>query len=511
MREKLESLLIVLALGSTVAIAAKRANIPYNVALVVIGLLAVLADVLPEVKMNAELVLLVFLPMLVFEAALFANADGLRRAARPIIALALPGVAFSLLGTAWVAHVAVGFPFSEALLLGALLAITDTVSVLLAFRSTRAPHRLHTIMEGESLFNDGTALVLVSLTSVAFSTGHFDGLVAFRGLTVSIVGGAAVGAAFGAIGNLVLRRTPDHLTAIFSSLVLVFATSLGAEHLHASPVIAVVVAGLFVGRAARKFLEPSRILAMQGFWETIGFSLNVLLFLLVGMEIKAPMLVRDAGPIALTLVALHVGRAVAVYACFLILRVATKEVVPFRWQHVMVFGNIKGALSMAAVLALPDSVPDKPRLITIVFGVVFITLVTQALPFRKFLQALGIDGGATSRELESARASLVAARRGQVELDELLATGLVSRGDHAERRAEFQRRIIVAEGTLRARIGHENDDAVADRVADVALLEAQKAAVLDGSRRGLYSEATAEEHISNIDRQLMKHQDHEGG
>src|SRR5690606_33191239 len=114
--------------------------------------------------------------------------------------------------------------------------------------------------------------------------------------------------------------TPDHLTAIFSTLVLVFATSLGAEHLHASPVIAVVVTGLSIGRAARRYLEPSRVLALQGFWETIGFSLNVLLFLLVGMEIDATMLWHNAWPIFLTLIALHAGRAIAVYGCFLILR-----------------------------------------------------------------------------------------------------------------------------------------------------------------------------------------------
>jgi CPA1 family monovalent cation:H+ antiporter len=501
-RHQLESLLTVLALGSAVAIGAKRTGIPYNVALVVIGLLAVFVDVLPHVSMDAELVLLVFLPVLVFEGAIFANAESLRRAARPILALALPGVALSLMGTAWVAHVAVGFPFQEALLLGALLAITDTVSVLLAFRSTRAPHRLTAIMEGESLFNDGTALVLVSITSIAFATGTFDGIAAARGLFVSILGGAAIGLAFGAVGGLVLRRTPDHLTAIFSTLVLVFATSLGAEHLHASPVIAVVVAGLSVGRAARESLEPSRILALEGFWETIGFSLNVLLFLLVGMEIQPPMLVDNAWPIFLALLALHAGRAVAVYACFLVLRLTTREIVPLRWQHVMVFGNIKGALSMAAVLALPPSLPDKPRLVAIVFGVTFVTLVTQALPFRRFLGLLGIDAAAGSQEQESARASLVAARRGQVELDELLATGLVSRGDHAERRAEFQRRIIVAEQTLRTQGG---TDAATSLVADIALLEAQKAAVRDGARRGLYSDAAAAAHVEAIDRQLLSH------
>lgn len=505
MKEQLQNLMFVLALGASVAIVAKRVNLPYNVALVVIGLLAVLIDIFPHLSMNAELVLLVFLPMLVFEAAISANARALRRAATPILALALPGVAMSLIGTAVVAKAVLGFTFAEALLLGSLLAITDTVSVLLAFRSVRAPHRLTVIMEGESLFNDGTALVLVSLTSAAFATGAFDAIAASRNLVVSIFGGVAVGAAFGAVGGLVLRRTPDHLTAIFSTLVLVFATSLGAEHLHASPVIAVVVTGLAIGGAARRFLEPSNVLALQGFWETIGFSLNVLLFLMVGMQTQASMLVDNAGPIALTLVALHAGRAVAVYGCFLILRFFTKEEIPFRWQHVMVFGNIKGALSMAAVLALPASMPDKPRLMTIVFGVTFVTLVMQGLPFRRFLQALGIDAGASNQRQESARASLVSARRGLLELDALLGAGLVSRADHAERRAEFQRTVIVAEQVLREE-GTGATEGPVRRVAEMTLLEAQKAALLDGARRGLYSGHTAEEQVALIDRKLFAFQ-----
>ena len=123
------------------------------------------------------------------------------------------------------------------------------------------------------------------------------------------------------------------------------------------------------------------MLALQGFWEIAGFVINVWLFLLVGMQLSADMLLREAWPIALAVVALHVGRAVAVYGIFGALRLAG-EGVSWRWQHVMVFGNIKGALSMAAVLALPADIPYRERLVTIVFGVTFITLVTQALPFR---------------------------------------------------------------------------------------------------------------------------------
>ncbi|HEY6559646.1 MAG TPA: sodium:proton antiporter [Polyangiaceae bacterium] len=504
MRDQLESFLLVLAVGSAVAIGAKRIGVPYNVALVLVGLVLVLLT--PPTRMNPDIIMVLFLPILVFEGALFADAESLREAARPILALSVPGVALSLIGTAAVATWALDLPFAAALLLGSILAITDTVSVLLAFRSVRVPHRLKAIMEGESLFNDGTALVLVSLTTTVVASGVFDPTQTARSLIIAIFGGLALGAAFGALGAAVLRHTPDHLTAILASLVLVFSASLVSESVHASPVIAVVVAGVAVGHAARRALEPSRVLALQGFWETAGFGLNVLIFLLVGMQIRADTLFAEAGSIALALVALHAGRAIAVYGCFGILRAVSRELVPMRWQHVMVLGNIKGALSMAAVLALPQGLPHRERFITIVFGVTFVTLLTQALPFRRILKSLGVASVSAHPELDAAKAVLVSARRAQAELDELLASGLISRKDHAERRAAFQREIIRAESELRGPAGEH----VRDALADVAILNAQKSALLDAARRGLIAEETAMARVNELDRSLVRLGAHDG-
>jgi CPA1 family monovalent cation:H+ antiporter len=499
MRDSLERYVLVFAVGAAVAVGAKRASIPYNVALVVIGLLTVFANILPHAPMDPEVVLVAFLPLLVFEAALFADADSLREARRPILALAVPGVAISLVSTAAVATFALGLPFSAALLLGALLSITDTVSVLLAFRSTRVPHRLAAIMEGESLFNDGTALVLVSLSTGIVATGQAELADTTRSLLLAIVGGLGIGAVFGSIGAAALRRTPDPVTGILVSGVLVFGTSLLAERIHASPVIAVVVVGLVVGRAARRALDPSRVLALQGFWEASGFGVNVLLFVLVGMQIDARMFLTEAASISIALVALHVGRAVAVYGCFALLRALRRDVVPARWQHVMVFGNIKGALSMAAVLALPEGLPHRSRLVAIVFGVTFVTLLTQALPFRAFLRAMGVASEAVD-PFDVARARLIAARRGQTELDAMLGTGLLSRAEHARRRAAFQREIIDAEKELRT----PEADAADDVVIDGAVLIAQKAALVDAARRGLVAGETADKEIAQIDRRLLR-------
>lgn len=497
MHEYLEQLLLVLAVGSAVAISAKRIGIPYNVALVVVGLLLVLMNVLPQTPMNPDVVLLVFLPILVFQGALSADDVSMRQAARPILALAIPGVALSLFATAAIASWEIGLTFPIALLLGAVLAITDTVSVLLAFRSVRVPHRLAAIMEGESLFNDGTALVLVAVASTVVMQGFASPVQIARMLVVAIVAGTLLGTAFGTVSAFVLRRTPDELTAILASVVAVFATSLVTEQLGGSAVIAVVIVGVMIGHEMRMGVDPSRTLALHSFWEIAAFVINVWLFLLVGLQLRSDLLIGEAWPIALAVIALHAGRAVAVYGCLGALHLSGDRV-PWRWQHVMVFGNVKGALSMAAVLALPQGIPDRERLVAIVFGVTLVTLVTQALPFRHFLTVLGVAAGRRDELAEESRAVLIGARRGQTELDSLLASGLISRHDHAEGWASFQRDIIDAERSLR-RTGRD----VHTHAALPSVLAARKAAILDAARRGLISDLTARKHVAVLDEQIL--------
>jgi CPA1 family monovalent cation:H+ antiporter len=497
MHESLEAMMWILAVGSAVAIGAKKIQVPYNVALVLVGLALVVLHVLPPAPLNPELILVGVLPVLVFEGALVANLDHLREAQKPILVLAIPGVAAALLGTAAIATYALNLPFAIALVLGALLAITDTVSVLLAFRAVRVPQRLAAIMEGESLFNDGTALVLVSASAMLAAGVHADPLTVTRALVIAILGGALVGAAFGALGAAVLRATPDHLTAVLVSIVVVFSASLFAEEVHASPVIAVVIVGLALGRSARHSLPPSRVLALLGFWETIGFALNVFVFLLVGMQIDAASLFAEAPAIVFSLAALHLGRALAVYGSFAGLRMMGERV-PVRWQHVMVVGNIKGALSMAAVLALPATVPFKSRLVAIVFGVTFITLIMQALPFARLLRWLGVVEHVGDPRIADARAALIVSRRGQAEVDALHDAGLISRRAHAEKKAALQRQALDAERVIRE-VEIEGEDV---RV-EASILEAQRGALVDAARRGVLDTEVAEKHLTEIDRSLL--------
>jgi CPA1 family monovalent cation:H+ antiporter len=264
-------------------------------------------------------------------------------------------------------------------------------------------------------------------------------------------------------------------------------------------VIAVVNVGLVLGRAARRSLAPSGVLALQGFWETIGFALNVFVFLLVGMQIDAGVLLTEAPSILVALAALHVGRALAVYGGFAALRLAVRERVPTSWQHVMVFGNIKGALSMAAVLALPATLEHRPRLVAIVFGVTFVTLLTQALPFAPVLRRLGVVVKGADPEAGVARARLIASRRGQAELDALHEAGLLSRRAHAEKKAQLQRQAIDAEHLLRAA-----EIEGADVGVDIAVLEAQRGALIDAARRGVLEAELVAAKVSRVDEQLIR-------
>jgi CPA1 family monovalent cation:H+ antiporter len=446
--------------------------------------------------------MIVVLPILVFEGALVANLDHLRASSTPILALAIPGVALALFGTAGVATWVLALPFAVALLLGAILAITDTVSVLLAFRAVRVPARLGAVMEGESLFNDGTALVLVATCASIAIRGQVEPTEIAGSLAVAIVGGVMFGAVFGALGAAVLRAAPDHLTAVLVTIVVVFATSMLSERVHASPVIAVVVVGLILGQTARMSLPSSRVLALNGFWETMGFGLNVLVFLLVGMRIDTSSLVAEAPAVLLAVGAMHIGRALAVYGSFLALRLLGQERMPIAWQHVMVLGNIKGALSMAAVLALPAAVPYRSRLIVIVFGVTFISLVTQALPFPRVLRWLRVMLQSGRAELEDARARLVTARSGQAELDSLLAAGQISRRAHAERMAQLQREAIAADAVLR-QAEMEGDDLH----VEAAVLHAQRGALMAAAHRGIISSDAAHTHLAELDEKILRARD----
>ena len=304
------------------AIGAKRARVPYNVALVVGGLLITLSHLLPGApRLDPEVVFLLCLPALLFEGGFTANLDSIRANLVPIATLATGGMLVAIGATGAFLHLGLELPWAAALLLGAILAVTDTVSIMFAFRTAPVPGRMAGIMLGESLFNDGTALVAYAAIS-RIAAGEPVSLPTLGAQVVlATAGGLVVGLALGLVGSFVLRHTEDPLTEIMATTALAFAAFVGAEQAHVSGAIAAVAAGLTVGVTARRILAPNSQVALHSFWEYAAFGANTFLFLSVGLATSPSSLLHSAPRTLMAVACVFAGRAVAIYGPFLLLRV----------------------------------------------------------------------------------------------------------------------------------------------------------------------------------------------
>lgn len=398
-----------------VAIVTHFIRVPYIVALVVAGLALWITGGVFAVPLSEGLILSAFLPALLFEAAYKIPWPHLRAELRYIGALAIPGVLVgtSIVGT--IVHLA-GLPRGVALLFGALIAATDPISVLATFRQLGTPQRLATIVEGESLFNDGTALVVFRLILGVVLTGSVSAYGAGIVFVASVLGGVLLGLAVGFLAAQILRHIDDYLVEISATLVLAYGTFIVAERAHtilggavlgASPVIAVVVLGLVMGNYAhREVMSPETRIAMHGTWEFIGYVANSLIFLLIGLQIHTHMPRAHDLPLILWGIAgVLVSRALAIYALLPLVdwisRITNRKRkrarrVPLAFQHVMIWGGLRGAVALAAALSIPASVAARPVILLMTFGVVIFTVLVQGLTIRPLAARLGLVSSETA-------------------------------------------------------------------------------------------------------------------
>jgi CPA1 family monovalent cation:H+ antiporter len=266
-------LIALLLIASGVAMATKWVRLPYTLALVVVGLVISPMHFLPVVHVSPELILLVFLPALLFEAAWNLKLHHLRENLWPILTMATVGVSLSVGIIGMILHYGIGLGWSSALIFGAIISATDPVSVLALFKKLGAPKRLTTIIEGESLFNDGTAVVvfrillgIVAGTTAFNSTGQLI-FSSVRDFSLVVFGGVAVGAIIGIIASTLTSYFDDHLLEITLTTIVAYGSFLLAEEMHVSPVIAVLVAGLILGNYGRqKGMSPTTQVAVNSFW-----------------------------------------------------------------------------------------------------------------------------------------------------------------------------------------------------------------------------------------------------
>lgn len=391
------------AAAVAVGLVARRFALPYSVALVLFGL--GLSIVGPNIRLpvSPELLLAIVLPGLVFEAAFRTNVDVLRPAAAGVLLLAIPGVVVVAAIVAIVLSTTSGLTFTEAFLVGAMVAATDPAAVLSTFRRARAPARLATMVEMESLVNDGTGIVLFALALETLGGGGSLGG-SIVGFVINIVGGSILGGLLGAAAARLVRGVDDHLTELAITVVLAYGTYLVADALGLSGVIATLVAAGVFGATARGALTARATEAIDVVWEFAAFLLTAGVFLLVGLAIAPQMLVLAAAPIAWGIVAILVGRAIVVYgmlgtmsaalARFGARRAASSATIPRAWLHVLFWAGLRGAVSVALALSLPAGLPNRELLQGIVFGIVLFTLIVQGTTSGWVLRRTGAEGDA---------------------------------------------------------------------------------------------------------------------
>lgn len=434
---------ILLSIAAVVAVLVRRfIRLPYTVALVLAGLVLSFFPDFIGIPISSDLILAILVPPLIFEASLLIGWNELKRDLAAILLLAVVGVAVS---TFLVAEMVIlileedAIPFAAAVAFGALISATDPVAVVAFFRSLGVSKRLSLLVEGESLLNDGVAIVIFGLASgLIESVPPGSPATGFGPLTNVVLaflevalGGLAVGIVLGyVVSRIVLRNVDDPLIETATTVAVSFGAYVAAEQFHLSGILAVVAAGLFVGNIGTQNTSPTTQVTLDNFWEFMAFVANSLVFLFIGLRIELQQFRPNLFPIIVAVGAVLFSRAVVVYTMTWINnKVNKKSMIPLAYRHVMFWGGLRGAISLALALTLfeffPARVAQELQLMT--FGVVLFTLLVQGTTISALLRRLGLSRR-RERLLEQQRRQglLFATQAGKRELDRLFEEGILS-------------------------------------------------------------------------------------
>ena len=358
----IEGLIILLMAAAVVTVIARWIHLPYTLALLLLGLGLGAVPLISAPTLSSEIILLLFLPPLLFEASFVLDLRRLWSVRTGIVAFAVPGVLLAMVVGGVLVHWALGLPWSVALLFGAMIAATDPVAVLATFRQIGVSPRLAALLEGESLLNDGVALALLVTLTVAVQ-GTFSFGVATGTFLISVLGGVAVGLGLGWVGHRLIATIDEHLTEMTVSVAMAYGAFLAAETLHLSGVLATVSAAMTLGHLGRTrgwiYSDGSERL-LTDLWEFLAFAANAALFLLMGLTVHVAGLTKYPGAVLIGIVAALAGRAAVAYGIGLVLpqfgfRLSRAE------RHIIFWGGLRGAVALAAVLSLPGVSPIVPN------------------------------------------------------------------------------------------------------------------------------------------------------
>ncbi len=385
---ELSQLGLLLFISSVVAMLTRRLRMPYTVGLVLAGMALYLFAFRLTLNLSKGLIFYVFLPPLVFEAALYIRWRELKRDLPVVGSLATVGLVAAAAVTAVGMHYAVHWAWSSATVFGVLIAATDPVSVIAMFKEAGVKGRLRLLVEAESLLNDGTAAVLFVVALGIAAGNGFDVLHVGATLLLTIGGGVVCGAATGFVLMFLAGRTSDHLVEITFTTLAAYGSFYLAEHFHFSGVLAALAAGLVAGNYGRLgSISKAGHSAVESFWDYVAFVVNSLIFLLIGTGETQQHFGALWWPALVAILLVTLGRAVAIYPiCALFGGSGLK--VDLRHQHVLFWGGLRGALALALALGLPPDLPLRDDIVTVSFAVVAFSIFAQGLTMRPLLRKL---------------------------------------------------------------------------------------------------------------------------
>jgi CPA1 family monovalent cation:H+ antiporter len=505
--QELQLLGLLTAVGAMIVLVG-RTRVPYPILLVAGGLALGFMPGLPNLALPPDLVLVAILPPLLYSAAFFTSLRDLRANVGAISLLAVGLVGATMVGVALVAHVWIdGFGWPEAFVLGAVLAPTDAIASTSIARRLEVPRRLVTVIEGESLVNDGTALVLYKVAVGVVVSGSFSLASASGKLVLNAVGGILVGLAVGFVIREVRRRTPAAPSSITIAFLTGYFAYLPADAIGVSGVLAVVTASVFMGWHTPQLTTVDTRLQGYAFWEILTFLVNSLLFLLVGLQLQrildrlsaqsAATLIKDGAIVSAAVIVIrllwifpfmYAPKAIAG-------RLRARDMVA-SWRQPAIVGwaGMRGAVSLAAALAIPLTTrdgtpfPHRDLMVFLVFCVILVTLVLQGSTLPLLIRVLGLEDDGLDRK-EEGKARIKAAEAALARIEELIDEDWV-REETAERMRglyNFRR------NRFRARFDEEDDGAIEEQSASYQrlrreLLEAERAAVIRLRNEGYINE-----------------------
>ena len=364
---------------------------PAPMTLVLIGLIVAVTKLLPQISLTHNVAFFLILPPILFQGGMHLNWDHLKQDWKSITLLAVLGVVISALLVGYPLSYFWHIPLNYALLFGALISPTDPVSVLAIMKKVNAPERLRTILEAESLFNDGTGVVLfVVILNMIQSNQPLDlGHALFQFLLVT-GGGALVGGLCGYLINRLLRTIKNHLVGVALTIILAFGSPFIAESLHCSGIIAVVTAGLVLGAGKMSYMSSKSKETVTTFWKVIDIIVNSIIFLIIGLQLQVigiNNLHEYKGLILVGIMAALISRILVVYPTIWSCNRISKPSIPLVWNHVLFWGGLRGAIPIILMLQLPEF-QYRPLFLSATFGIVLFSIIVQGLTIEPLLRKL---------------------------------------------------------------------------------------------------------------------------